>query len=225
MTTCHQVTDWLLQAEPGEIVALRDHAIAEHLGSCERCRARAARVANDSLWLARVVTHSAPVHGGAIAVAAQMRAGRRHLAAFVAGGLLAASLMLVVGLRSLRREPSRPNPSRATIAVAPPMHSLAAPSEPVDVTRPATHSVARARARSPRRALPVAYAAARPLRIVPAYLPATPEPAVRLDTVRALVSTVSHVERTTAAVDVEPSPSRRYSVIRADPRITVIWFY
>ena len=56
MTTCHEVRDWLLEAEPAELRGQGEGELAAHVRGCSTCAALAARILADEAALATAVS-------------------------------------------------------------------------------------------------------------------------------------------------------------------------
>jgi len=214
MITCRDVTTWLLEADPSEIGAPAERAIAEHLTACNGCAARAARIVGDTAWLA----HSIPAGPSRV---------RWRRSAYVATSLLAASILVLLLIRVPRTESEG-----AALVLRPDVASTATQRDTSEAHAehhtpgPSPKGNLRvARRTAPRSTSPrLASAAA----VAPVPVTARPEPAIpiraeRLDTLDAKLSGAVEA-RSSLAVDVVPSTGR-YAVLGSTPKVTVVWFY
>lgn len=230
MITCRDTTTWLLAVEPSELTATANRDIAAHLACCEKCRARVARVAGDTAWLAsRAPTASAPTLSTPYARSARTHSAL-HRSTFGAAALVAASLLIVV-IPHRANAPARGGtkqarglvvPSTSVIAPATRVNELA--PQPVKTSAPRSAAAPRSARQALPLRLPAAHAAV-PIALATAFVPPEPARVVRLDTVLADSASAGLEARPSIAVDVEPLTARRYAVLHSSPMLTVVWFY
>jgi hypothetical protein len=227
LTTCHEATGWLLEADLDELHSPEDRAVARHVAACPACTTRAERILGDTAWLARAIEKPTVAVVDTLQTQGAATRTRWTRATFVGAALLAASILVLL-LARLPRPDGRSATSLRPTQVASSTTRSAAPSSGAARDVPEASSFSNPihanhrPTQSPSRQLASAVAVA-PVALAPESVPAIATPAVRLDTKGDRDST--RIEpRPSLAVDVVPS-SGRYAVLGSTPRVTVVWFY
>lgn len=230
--TCRDTIEWLLEAEPGELEAPLNSGIAEHVASCQGCRARVARVVVDTAWLARTIPRSSALAPRASTVVPAR--SWRFWPAYVTSGLVAASLLVVLLTRTPGINPHATDRPQDRAIIPAPSHETGDSVAIVSSvsTRPSATPAAQRRSTVHPRVLPSERGVFLPsahaiqaVALTPQTVSLVPERSVRLDTLSADSGAASPPSpRASFAIDATPSTGR-YAVLRSTPQVTVVWFY
>lgn len=231
MLSCNDVTAWLLEADEEDIAVALEVRAVDHLRACGRCRSRTERVLHDTRSLAHVVQIEHAARSRAVTLRGGSDGRVKHAARAgtgLIGTLAAAALFWTITQRadpdmagerrSVANAPIAPAGANVTPAAAAPLARVAS-SEAMD-----SLAVAAAPAVRPRRLPDPEPTGVRQRTAGQSFPQIAPVSPVRLDA-PARVPPSASADSIAARIEIEPDSARRFAVLRASPRVTVVWFY